>query len=291
MADVTATETLTSRTSIGDQDLRQVSAPILDVRTSSGAVHAADVAGDDLVFETSVGDIEVTVVGVESDYRVEAASSVGDVNVPRGSAGADRRVRAHASTGAVSIAFVAEGASDAGDMAGDDVAGAAAGALGTGAGAGRGPAAPTAPSAPEAPSAPDAPAAPAAVARGWGRILGRFVARGCARVCGGRCGRACAGRRGAGARRSLRRGPGTPPDRDYYAHALRGRVPGSLTAALAPPRHKRLRMLPGQQSRGTVRPPCMREPSRARRPARRGAPLYSAASPCQTASSSRNAAP
>ena len=161
MADVTATETLTSRTSIGDQDLRQVSAPSLDVRTSSGAVHAADVAGDDLVFETSVGDIEATVVGVESDYRVEAASSVGDVNVPRGSAGADRRVRAHASTGAVSIAFVAEGASDAGDMAGDDVAGAAAGALGTGAGAGRGPAAPTAPSAPEAPSAPDAPAAPA----------------------------------------------------------------------------------------------------------------------------------
>lgn len=77
MADVTATETLTSRTSIGDQDLRQVSAPILDVRTSSGAVHAADVAGDDLVFETSVGDIEATVVGVESDYRVEAASSGG----------------------------------------------------------------------------------------------------------------------------------------------------------------------------------------------------------------------
>ena len=154
MADVTATETLTSRTSIGDQDLRQVSAPILDVRTSSGAVHAADVAGDDLVFETSVGDIEATVVGVESDYRVEAASSVGDVNVPRGSAGADRRVRAHASTGAVLIAFVAEGASDAGDMAGDDVAGAAAGALGTGAGAGRGPAAPDAPSAPDAPAAP-----------------------------------------------------------------------------------------------------------------------------------------
>ena len=84
MADVTATETLTSRTSIGDQDLRQVSAPTLDVRTSSGAVHAADVAGDDLVFETSVGDIEATVVGAESDYRVEAASSVGDVNVPRG---------------------------------------------------------------------------------------------------------------------------------------------------------------------------------------------------------------
>ena len=154
MADVTATETLTSRTSIGDQDLRQVSAPILDVRTSSGAVHAADVAGDDLVFETSVGDIEATVVGVESDYRVEAASSVGDVNVPQGSADADRRVRAHASTGAVSIAFVAEGASDAGEVTGGDVADAAAGALGTGAGAGRGPAAPDAPSAPDAPAAP-----------------------------------------------------------------------------------------------------------------------------------------
>ncbi len=158
MADVTATETLTSRTSIGDQDLRQVSAPTLDVRTSSGAVHAADVAGDDLVFETSVGDIEATVVGAESDYRVEAASSVGDVNVPQGSADADRRVRAHASTGAVSIAFVAEGASDAGDMAGGDVAGAAAGDQGTGAGAGRGPAVPDAPSAPTAPSAPAAPA-------------------------------------------------------------------------------------------------------------------------------------
>ncbi len=154
MADVTATETLTSRTSIGDQDLRQVSAPILDVRTSSGAVHAADVAGDDLVFETSVGDIEATVVGAESDYRVEAASSVGDVNVPQGSADADRRVRAHASTGAVSIAFVAEGASDAGEVTGGDVADAAAGALGTGAGAGRGPAAPDAPSAPDAPAAP-----------------------------------------------------------------------------------------------------------------------------------------
>ena len=55
MADVTATETLTSRTSIGDQDLRQVSAPILDVRTSSGAVHAADVAGDNLVLRNVRG--------------------------------------------------------------------------------------------------------------------------------------------------------------------------------------------------------------------------------------------
>ena len=156
-----------------------MSAPTLDVRTSSGAVHAADVAGDDLVFETSVGDIEATVVGAESDYRVEAASSVGDVNVPQGSADADRRVRAHASTGAVSIAFVAEGASDAGDMAGGDVAGAAAGGdQGTGAGAGRGPAVPDAPSAPTAPSAPAAPAR--SVARGWGHILGRFVARRCA---------------------------------------------------------------------------------------------------------------
>ncbi len=202
MADVTATETLTSRTSIGDQDLRQVErAHSRRAHLERGRPRGGRRRRRPCRFRNVRGRHRGHGRRVESDYRVEAASSVGDVNVPRGSAGADRRVRAHASTGAVSIAFVAEGASDAGDMAGDDVAGAAAGALGTGAGAGRGPAAPTAPSAPEAPSAPDAPAARGAVARGWGRILGRFVARGCARVCGGRCGRACAGRRGAGARR------------------------------------------------------------------------------------------
>lgn len=90
----------------GDVILADVSASeLMTCENKNGEIFAQDLALAGGAFSSSNGDIDLSCVGSEGDYRIDAYSDNGDVDAPRGNFDATRTLRAENKNGDIRIAF------------------------------------------------------------------------------------------------------------------------------------------------------------------------------------------
>ncbi|MBQ4370713.1 MAG: DUF4097 family beta strand repeat protein [Oscillospiraceae bacterium] len=94
------------KTTSGDIDLASFAAEkAFSCKVSSGDIEIASLASPDIMAKASSGDIKLTVLGDEKEYRVSAEASSGDVDSPRSSKG-NKSIDVKTSSGDIKVEFI-----------------------------------------------------------------------------------------------------------------------------------------------------------------------------------------
>ena len=90
----------------GDIDISSFAAEgAFNCKTNSGDIDISSLASPDITVKASSGDVNLTVLGDEKEYRVSAETSSGDVDAPRSSKG-DKSLDVKTSSGDIKVEFI-----------------------------------------------------------------------------------------------------------------------------------------------------------------------------------------